>query len=61
MTTNEINENCGHKSQLEELVDRVKEVQEKLCKVIEILQESVETDYPCNNNWAEYYDLEEEE
>lgn len=59
MTPDEINQNPGSGNQLTPIVEGVKDIQSKLSKVIELLLEIVDADHPHNNNWAEYYGLDE--
>ena len=59
MTPDEINEDCEDENQLEKIVGGIKEIQSKLSKIIELLLEIVDSDHPYNNNWADYYGLDE--
>ena len=59
MTPDEINENCEDDNQLEQIVEGIKDIQNKLSKVIELLREIVDVEHPYENNWAEFYGLDE--
>ena len=57
---NETNER-GEESQLEAIVLGIKEIKEKLAKIAEILHDSFEAAQPYENNWTDFYDLDEGE
>ena len=61
MTPEENNEKISKQEQLEEIVQGVKEVNQKLSKITGLLYDCVDANRPYDNNWAEYYELDDYE
>ena len=61
MTPEENNEKISKEERLEEIVQGVKEVNQKLGKITGLLHDCIEANQPYDNNWAEYYELDEDE
>ena len=61
MTHEENNEKVSKEERLEEIVQGVKEVNQKLVKITGLLYDCIDAKQPYDNNWAEYYELDEDE
>ena len=59
MTPEENNEKVSNEGQLEEIARGVQKLQEKLCRITDLLYDCIEPKDPHDNNWAEYYDLDD--
>ena len=60
MTPREQNINGDEDSGFAEIVQGLKEINQKLCKITELLHDSLEAGQPYDNNWTEFYDLDDE-
>ena len=58
MTPKENDEKISKEERLEEIVQGVKEVNQKLGKITEMLYDCVDAYRPDDNNWAEDYELD---
>ena len=61
MTPDENSEKIPKEEQLERIVQGVKEVNEKLGKITGMLYDCIDAKQPYDNDWAEYYELDDYE
>ena len=61
MTPEENTKKVSKEERLEEIVQGVKEVNQKLGKITGMLYDCVDANQSYDNNWAEYYELDDHE